>query len=79
MSIGFTDAVPTTSDGDGNFTLTFIGRKAGDLVFYEEIRKKMSQNGWEFVKDRFHYLTLCKKMEKLYLDLYQNKKKNENQ
>ncbi len=48
-----------------------------DLIENEEKRLKMSQNGWNFVKDKFHYERLCKDMEELYLDLLRKKKKNE--
>ena len=45
------------------------------LVDSEEKRQKMSQNGWIHVKDKFHYLRLCKDMEKLYKELLKKKGK----
>lgn len=37
--IKFTDAVPTTSNDSGLFRLAFSGKKAGELIFMEEITK----------------------------------------
>ena len=34
----------------------------------------MSQNGWMFVEDKFHYRTLVKNMTNLYFDLIERKK-----
>lgn len=39
------------------------------LIENKEIRQKMSQNGWEFVKEKFHYLRLVKDMETYYKEL----------
>lgn len=39
------------------------------LVTNKEIRKKMSQNGWNFVEEQFHYTTLVKNMEAYYREL----------
>ena len=50
------------------------GEKLKGLIESSEIRQKMSQNGWNHVHDKFHYLRLCKDMEELYLRLL--KKKN---
>lgn len=47
------------------------------LVENENIREKMSQNGWNFVRDKFHYKTLVRNIEQLYVDLIE-KKRNEN-
>ena len=44
------------------------------LIEDEKKRKKMSQNGWTFVKEKFHYNTLVKNMTKLYSDLIELKK-----
>lgn len=49
--------------------------KLGLLIENEEIRKKMSQNGWNFVKDKFHYTRLANDMANYYRELL---KKNEN-
>jgi len=42
------------------------------LVEDENKRKFMSQNGWNYVKDKFHYTRLCANVESLYLELLQN-------
>jgi glycosyltransferase involved in cell wall biosynthesis len=57
----------------------------GDIVAYvtqlriliddEKKRLKMSQNGWPFVRDRFHYERLVRDMEKYYKELLQNSKR----
>lgn len=47
------------------------------LVENEKIREKMSQNGWNFVRDKFHYKTLVHNVEQLYIDLIE-RKRNEN-
>ncbi len=39
------------------------------LIENEEIREKMSQNGWNFVRDKFHYMRLASDMEKYYKEL----------
>jgi glycosyltransferase involved in cell wall biosynthesis len=39
------------------------------LIKNKEIRQKMSQNGWEFVREKFHYLRLVKDMEEYYTEL----------
>jgi glycosyltransferase involved in cell wall biosynthesis len=57
-----------------DFSVTNYSDKLLSLIDNEEKRLKMSQNGWAFVKDRFHYTTLCSNMEKLYLDLLENKR-----
>ena len=45
-----------------------------ELIENENKRLKMSQNGWMFVEDKFHYRTLVKNMTNLYLDLIERKK-----
>jgi glycosyltransferase involved in cell wall biosynthesis len=42
------------------------------LVEDENKRKLMSQKGWDYVKDKFHYTRLCANVEKLYLDILEN-------
>lgn len=52
--------------------------KLGLLIENEEIRKKMSQNGWNFVKDKFHYTRLAADMANYYRELlskHENKHK----
>ncbi len=39
------------------------------LIEDENLRKKMSQNGWTFVEHKFHYTTLVKNMEEYYNSL----------
>ena len=43
--------------------------KLSILIDNKEIRQKMSQNGWDFVKEKFHYLRLVKDMESYYNEL----------
>jgi glycosyltransferase involved in cell wall biosynthesis len=45
------------------------------LIQNEEIRGKMSQNGWNHVKEKFHYKRLCADMEQLYKSLLAKKQK----
>ena len=47
------------------------------LIENEKTRKLMSQNGWNFVKNKFHYTTLVGNMEKYYKKLLNEKKINE--
>lgn len=44
-----------------------------ELIKNKEIREKMSQNGWNHVREKFHYTTLVKNMEEYYMELLQNK------
>jgi glycosyltransferase involved in cell wall biosynthesis len=53
--------------------LTKFTEKLALLIENEEIRKKMSQNGWKFVRDKFHYLRLASDMEKYYRELLYKK------
>lgn len=46
------------------------------LIEDKEIRLKMSQNGWNFVRDKFHYTTLVKNMEDYYAELIEKTRKN---
>jgi glycosyltransferase involved in cell wall biosynthesis len=50
--------------------------KLGKLISDKEIREKMSQNGWKFVEEQFHYNTLVKNMESYYHELLQKKNKH---
>jgi glycosyltransferase involved in cell wall biosynthesis len=47
--------------------------KLFDLIEDEKLRQKMSQNGWNFVKENFDYSTLVKNMEDYYKTLLNNK------
>jgi glycosyltransferase involved in cell wall biosynthesis len=46
------------------------------LVGNEVERNRLSKNGWDFVKEKFHYMTLVKNMDEYYQYLLLNKKKN---
>jgi len=48
VQVTFADAVPTNSDDAGNFRLAFQGKKAGDLIFFSEIKK----SGYELVNSK---------------------------
>jgi glycosyltransferase involved in cell wall biosynthesis len=39
------------------------------LIEDDELRKKMGEKGWEFVKEKFHYTRLIKEMSTLYHEL----------
>ena len=39
------------------------------LIENDEIRRKMSQNGWSYVEGKFHYTRLVRDMENLYNEL----------
>lgn len=43
------------------------------LIENEKKRQEMSQNGWSFVKEKFHYTRLVKDMENYYKELIENK------
>lgn len=45
VEISFDEAVPTTTDDDGNFVLTFLDKKIGDVILLNQIYKK----GYEVV------------------------------
>jgi len=45
------------------------------LIEDEKKRKKMSQNGWTFVEEKFHYTTLVKNVEAYYRELLNVKQK----
>lgn len=48
VQVVFDGAVPTTSGDDGIFRLVFQGKKAGELIFFNEIKK----NGYELVNGK---------------------------
>lgn len=56
-----------------DFSIEEYTNKLLELIENKEKRIKMSQNGWNYVKDRFHYTRLCNDVEKLYLDLLKKK------
>ena len=51
------------------FCSEYFSEKMLELIENENKRFIMSQNGWSFVKDKFHYTTLCNNVDKLYKDL----------
>lgn len=66
-------------DGETGFVvergdLKEYAEKLGLLVENHEIRKIMSQNGWNYVRDKFHYLRLAKDMEAYYYELLRKNK-----
>jgi glycosyltransferase involved in cell wall biosynthesis len=75
---GVSDVVSNGETGyvvDG-FDAPGYAEKLGVLVNNEEIRKKMSQNGWIYVKNKFHYQRLCKDVADLYMELWSARKKS---
>ncbi|MBD3638502.1 MAG: glycosyltransferase [Crocinitomicaceae bacterium] len=56
-----------------SFDPVAYGEAMLSLLNSQEIRRKMSQNGWIHVKDKFHYLRLCKDVENLYKELLKKK------
>ena len=65
-------------DGETGFVIPlnakalFIDRVL-ELVENEKTREKMSQNGWNYVQDKFHYKTLVKNMDHLYKRLLEKR------
>lgn len=59
----------------GDFEAEEYAKSLLDLVENKEIRDKMSQNGWNHVKDKFHYERLCADMEDLYNSLLAKKRR----
>ena len=47
------------------------------LITEKEIREKMSQNGWNFVREQFHYERLVKDMQNYYHSLLGDQKKKQ--
>lgn len=48
----------------GNYAVELL-----KLIEDKTLRIRMSQQGWQFVKEKFHFKTLCFNIESLYLDL----------
>lgn len=66
------------SEGETGFIvpkgdLKQFSEKLGLLIENEEIRRKMSQNGWNFVREKFHYTRLVSDMQKYYRELLAKK------
>jgi glycosyltransferase involved in cell wall biosynthesis len=53
--------------------LNDYAEKLGILIKNKELRQEFSNNGWEFVKDKFHYTRLVEDIETLYMKLLNNK------
>jgi glycosyltransferase involved in cell wall biosynthesis len=53
---------------------TNYAKRLKELVEDEKKRENMSQNGWNFVKEKFHYTTLVRNMEGLYKELLSEKR-----
>ena len=53
--------------------LNDYAEKLGILIKNKELRQEFSNNGWEFVKEKFHYTRLVKDIETLYTKLLNNK------
>lgn len=67
------------NDGDTGYIVPvgdvkIFASKVLDLVENEKKRQIMSQNGWNFVKDKFHYNTLAQNVDALYQELLMKKK-----
>jgi glycosyltransferase involved in cell wall biosynthesis len=52
-----------------DFSTDDFSEKMLELIENKNKRDLMSQNGWSFVKDKFHYTTLCNNIDKLYKEL----------
>ena len=50
-------------------------KKLGNLINNKELRNKLSLNGWDYVKEKFHYTRLAKDMEELYRTLLEKNAK----
>jgi glycosyltransferase involved in cell wall biosynthesis len=66
------------NDGETGFivplnNLDLFTEKMLILIEDEKKRKIMSQNGWSFVEEKFHYQRLVTDMENYYWDLLHNK------
>lgn len=66
-------------DGDTGFVVPVndsekFAEKVLELVENEKKRQEMSQNGWTFVRDKFHYNTLVSNMDNLYRELLKKSK-----
>ena len=50
-------------------------KKLGNLINNKELRMELSSNGWNFVKEKFHYTRLTRDMEELYRKLLEKNAK----
>ena len=72
---GVSDVVSNDNTGFviNSFDVSDFAEKLSILANDEKTRKKMSQNGWTYVKDKFHYTRLCSDMEKVYREILEKK------
>ena len=68
-------------DGDTGYIVPvndkeMFAEKVVELIENEKKRSIMSQNGWNFVREKFHYQMLVRNMDQLYVSLLE-KKRNE--
>jgi glycosyltransferase involved in cell wall biosynthesis len=68
-------------DGETGFVVpprnaTLFAEKLKILVESKNIRAKMSQNGWNYVQEKFQYTTLVTNMENYYAELLEKVQKN---
>lgn len=71
------------NDGDTGYIVPLENKKLyaerlTDLIQNEKKRKKMSQNGWNHVQDKFHFRTLVQNMDELYRGLIEKKRNESN-
>lgn len=62
-------AILTENDNLEDFSLKLLG-----LIENDDLRKKMAESGWDFVKEKFHYSRLVNDMKQLYSELLEGKK-----
>ena len=70
------------ADGETGFVVPknnagAFAEKLEILITKKEIREKMSQNGWNFVREQFHYERLVKDMQNYYRSLLNEQKKRQ--
>jgi len=65
VQVNFSGAVPTISDDNGHFRLVFQGKKPGDIIFINEIRK----SGYELVNEKELKALKISENEKLVVDI----------
>lgn len=68
-------------EGESGFVVpprnaTLFAEKLKILVESKNIRTKMSQNGWNYVQEKFQYTTLVTNMENYYAELLEKVQKN---
>lgn len=54
--------------------VTLFSEKLLFLIENDETRKRFSKNGWNFVREKFHYKTLVKNVNEYYKELLEKKK-----